>query len=361
MLKPRQGWSLWSKDIIFLLVAEPMAGTSIWLEAYHSDAPRYSSSLSLKSGEIQAAIQLSHPDGTHFQSISVSYEGANGQLANLDLINSAVVIAGGQVRVPITVQGVDTYPNNYEKRLKTLLKGMVQQSLGLSMGSGTFGRYKVDAITLRAEGANGDHDGVAFGRSSDHFYVIDGYRVIESLCRSLNNLLEHLHQSFFFYFILSPTGRSIGDPGKFVSIGTYLPAAMILAAAFSVTAVTLWIQTRMMTSPAEKIVQGQATKKSEKESAVLPPVSTSMGLTSLAFSLSVISILYGTGFLILVNFDWIQKTSTTMLPVPSSFLFHANEILGPYCGRWCTRNSSPSLPPQSPNISLKNNHPTSNR
>jgi glycosylphosphatidylinositol transamidase len=141
-----------------------LAGTSIWLEAYHSYAPRYSSSLPLKSGEIQAAIQLSHPDGTHFHSISIAYEGANGQLANLDVINSAVHIAGAQVRVPMTVQGINTYPNDYEKRLKTLLKGMVQQGLGLSTGSGTFGRYKVDAITLKAEGGSGQHDDVAFGR-----------------------------------------------------------------------------------------------------------------------------------------------------------------------------------------------------
>jgi GPI-anchor transamidase subunit GAA1 len=159
------GWSLWSKDIIFLLVAEPIAGTSLWLEAYHSDIPRYTASLPLKSGEIQAAIQLSHPEGTHFDSICISYEGTNGQLANLDLINSAVHIAGAQVRVPVTVQDVKNQADGYEGRLKTLLKGMIKQGLGMSTGSGTFGRYKIDAITLKAVGANGSHDAIAFGRS----------------------------------------------------------------------------------------------------------------------------------------------------------------------------------------------------
>src|SRR5271169_1051467 len=67
-------------------------------------------------------------------------------------------------------------------------------------------------------------------------------RVVESLCRSLNNLLEHLHQSFFFYFVLSPNGNSLIEPGRFVSIGTYLPAAMILAASFTITAISLWIR-----------------------------------------------------------------------------------------------------------------------
>jgi GPI-anchor transamidase subunit GAA1 len=141
-----------------------MAGTSLWLEAYHSDIPRYTSSLPLKSGEIQAAIQLSHPEGTHFDSISIMYEGTNGQLANLDLINSAVHIAGAQVRVPVTVQGVENGFDTYEGRLRTLLKGMIKQGLGLGTGSGTFGRYKIDAITLKAIGENGQHDDIAFGR-----------------------------------------------------------------------------------------------------------------------------------------------------------------------------------------------------
>ena len=161
---------MWSKDIIFLLVAEPLAGTSLWLEAYHSGVPRFTSSLPLKSGEIQAAIQLSHPDGTNFESISIGYEGTNGQLANLDLINSAVHIAGAQVRVPVTVQGVQNHADGYERRLKTLFKGMIQQGLGVSTGSGTFGRYKIDAITLKATGGKGNHDDIAFGRSFYPFF-----------------------------------------------------------------------------------------------------------------------------------------------------------------------------------------------
>jgi len=40
----------------------------------------------------------------------------------------------------------------------------VKQGLGLGMGSGTFGRYKIDAITLQAVGGHGDHDDIAFGR-----------------------------------------------------------------------------------------------------------------------------------------------------------------------------------------------------
>jgi glycosylphosphatidylinositol transamidase len=47
-------------------------------------------------------------------------------------------------------------------------------------------------------------------------------------------LLEHLHQSFFFYILL--------NTNRFVSIGNYLPAAMIMAGSFSITALALWVQ-----------------------------------------------------------------------------------------------------------------------
>lgn len=43
---------------------------------------------------------------------------------------------------------------------------------------------------------------------------------MESTFRSLNNLLEHLHQSFFFYLL--PT------PERYISIGSYLPPALLL-------------------------------------------------------------------------------------------------------------------------------------
>jgi GPI-anchor transamidase subunit GAA1 len=85
-------------------------------------------------------------------------------LANLDLINSAIHIAGAQLRIPTLIQGIQNPEGTYKGRLETLFKGMVQQGLGLSSGSGIFGKYKIDAITLKAVGGHGDHDDIAFGR-----------------------------------------------------------------------------------------------------------------------------------------------------------------------------------------------------
>jgi glycosylphosphatidylinositol transamidase len=82
--------------------------------------------------------------------------------------------------------------------------------------------YHIDAITLQPKG-EGWEDEMALGRT------------IESLCRSLNNLLEHLHQSFFFYLLMQSQ--------RFVSIGTYLPSAMLIAGNFTIMAIALWMRT----------------------------------------------------------------------------------------------------------------------
>jgi Gaa1-like, GPI transamidase component len=47
------------------------------------------------------------------------------------------------------------------------------------------------------------------------------YSLVESTFRSLNNLLEHLHQSFFFYFLTNAE--------RYVSIGMYMPPVILFA------------------------------------------------------------------------------------------------------------------------------------
>ena len=122
------------------------------------------------------------------------------------------------------------------------------------------------------------------------------FRVVESLCRSLNNLLEHLHQSFFFYFVLSPNGKSLIEPGRFVSIGTYLPAAMILAASFTITAISLWIgystTEQASVAVAEKNQTGVQVQTSSK------PIN---------FPLGVVVVLHGLGVIVFTCFGSVQK------------------------------------------------------
>jgi GPI-anchor transamidase subunit GAA1 len=220
-------WSLWSKDIIFLVTPDSKAGTQAWVDAYHSQHdPANVADLTLKSGALQGAVSIDYPFEHRFENFHVSYDGINGQLPNLDLFNTAVTISTGQMGIGATIQAQQTFTeqgkhHTYPARVETLARGMVSQAIGQATGPhSVFMPYHIDAITLTAIG-DGFQDEMAFGRT------------VESICRSLNNLLEKLHQSFFFYLLM--------QSNRFVSIGTYLPSAMAVAAAYTVMATYLWV------------------------------------------------------------------------------------------------------------------------
>lgn len=233
-------WSLWSKDIVLLVPPDSRAGPQAWVDAYHdAHDPRRVAPLPLKSGALQGAVALDWPqngdgngDGNgRFESVHIVYDGVNGQLPNLDLINSVVNIAGGQGQ-GAALQRMWSWGqqqrgggngNAYGDRLHTMLRGMVGQALGHSTGAHScFIPYHVDAVTVQPVGGGGWHDEMGLGR------------LVEGVFRSLNNLLEHLHQSFFFYLLL--------HRDRFVSIGTYLPSAMLVAANFTIMAISLWVR-----------------------------------------------------------------------------------------------------------------------
>jgi len=220
-------WSLWSKDIIFLVTPDSTAGPQAWVDAYHSTHdPEHVQDLSLKSGALQGAVCIDYPFEHRFETFHIAYDGINGQLPNLDLFNTAVSIASGQMGIGTSIQFQHRYAqydtqHSYRNRLRTLVRGMSSQALGHATGPhSVFMTYHIDAITLSAI-SDGWQDEMAFGRT------------IESICRSLNNLLEKLHQSFFFYLLI--------QSNRFVSIGSYLPSAMSVAAAYTVMAIYLWV------------------------------------------------------------------------------------------------------------------------
>lgn len=176
-----------------------------------------------------------------FETLHIVYDGINGQLPNLDLFNTATSIASGQMGIGVALQSMWSHSDSYKDRLRTMLRGMASQGLGHASGPhSSFIPYHVDAITLQAVG-DGWQDEMAMGRC------------VESTFRSLNNLLEKFHQSFFFYLLMQPT--------RFVSIGTYLPSAMVVAVNFTITAIALWV--RSGRPPAIKA--GSTITKGEKE------------------------------------------------------------------------------------------------
>ena len=199
--------------------------------------------LPIKSGALQGAVVVDNALDHRFESIHIVYDGINGQLPNLDLFNTAVSVASGQMGIRCVLQRMWMHTDSYAERLQTMLRGMVRQGLGHSSGPhSSFIPYHVDAITLQAIG-DGPQDEMAMGR------------VVESIFRSLNNLLEHFHQSFFFYLLM--------QADRFVSIGTYLPSAMLVAANFSIMAIALWV--RSGRPPTRKIASPQPEKGGKKQ------------------------------------------------------------------------------------------------
>jgi glycosylphosphatidylinositol transamidase len=205
------------------VTADSTAGPQAWVDAYHDthQSPAIDS-LPLKSGALQGAIVIDYPFDHRFHSLHIAYDGINGQLPNLDLLNTVVSIASGQMGIGVSLQQMWQHSDSYQDRLQTMLRGMMNQGLGHASGPhSSFIPYHVDAITLQPFG-DGWQDEMAMGR------------VIESTFRSLNNLLEHLHQSFFFYLLM--------QANRFVSIGTYLPSAMLVAVNFTIMAIFLWVK-----------------------------------------------------------------------------------------------------------------------
>ncbi|OTA99946.1 hypothetical protein M426DRAFT_324684 [Hypoxylon sp. CI-4A] len=216
-------WSLWSKDIILVIPPDSRAAPQAWVDAYHdAHDPSQVDSLPIKSGALQGALALDYAQDSRFEQVHIVYDGVNGQLPNLDLINSIVNIASGQMGMGSALQGLLKHSQQYGDNLETVLRGMLRQALGHASGPhSSFIPYHVDAITLQPVG-NGWHDEMGLGR------------LVEGMFRSLNNLLEKLHQSFFFYLLI--------HKHRFVSIGTYLPSAMLVAVNFTIMAISLWVK-----------------------------------------------------------------------------------------------------------------------
>merc|ERR550517_881752 len=223
----------WAKDIIFLITEHEFLGVQAWLEGYHgvscgSEGVLHSGDLPARAGSIQAAInlELSSEFPTH---INLKIEGLNGQLPNLDLINLVSRLVGKE-GLRGMFHGVEDHPRpdsykGYMRSLKTLLAMMASQATGVPSGNhGLYHRFSIEAITL--EGVTSRNR----KRPPADFHVLG--RIIEGTFRSLNNLLERFHQSFFFYLL--PRG------GRYVSIGLYMPMFGVLASALPITAVATW-------------------------------------------------------------------------------------------------------------------------
>ncbi|GAA6063599.1 hypothetical protein JCM10212_000993 [Sporobolomyces blumeae] len=232
-------YSMWSKDIIFLVSDGHSEGAQAWLDAYHDygQSNLEAGRLPLTTGPIWAALNLDYPHHS-FSHIGIFYEGADGHLPNLDLINSASRILR-HVGIPTLLHTYDPsraaqsrffssipFSSNpvvakYLHSAANLFRQVVVGAQGRIDGpEGAYGKYRIDAITWFGVPAEGPHGFHSIGQA------------VESTFRSLNNLLERFHQSFFLYIMTSVD--------SFIAVGNYLAAPILVGASLTVQGLISW-------------------------------------------------------------------------------------------------------------------------
>jgi len=252
----------WAKDIIFLVTEHEFLGMQAWLEGYHGvsygEGVLMADDLPARAGSIQAAVnlELASEFPTH---LNVKIEGLNGQLPNLDLVNlvNRLALREGMHQM---FQGVEDHSrpdsyNGYMRSLRTMLNMMVSQATGVPSGNhGLFHRFGIEAVTLEGVTVKSRK------RAPADFHTLG--RIVEGTFRSLNNLLERFHQSFFFYILTSGS--------RYISIGLYMPMYGLLAGGFVFTAVGIWF--RLISSDDDKEdMKDENGEKIHKLPLVIPP------------------------------------------------------------------------------------------
>ncbi|KAJ2577353.1 Glycosyl phosphatidyl inositol protein transamidase complex subunit, partial [Coemansia sp. RSA 1836] len=198
----------WAKDIIFLVTDGGEHGVETWLKSYHGGGGLY-----VRSGIIQAAVCLELPPAQSYAGMGLFFEGKSGQLPNLDLVNIVQYISRVEC-IPAYLHGIvdaprlATWLEKYKRSAQLLLRQLSSLAIGRSVGvHAPFLRYRIDALTLSGLVRPTDPVSKEYLSTGEapvlptSFAIRSIGRTVESTLRSLNNLLEHFHQSFFFYIL----------------------------------------------------------------------------------------------------------------------------------------------------------------
>lgn len=222
----------WSKDIIFVVTDQEQLGMQAFLEAYHGDDDDNilnSGTLYGKAGNVIAAINFEVQDfDVEFNNIKI--EGLNGQLPNLDLHNLVVKLSH-KFGIPVGYKMKMSNHNHDDvfENLMSLLSNMWTQSSGIPNGNhGLFHKYGIEALTIECVKKESN----VKNQNVQH-KIMSLLKIIEGISRSLNNLLERFHQSFFFYVIISSD--------RFISIGDYMPSCGIMGASLFIKSLMIWL------------------------------------------------------------------------------------------------------------------------
>ncbi|KAJ7775068.1 Gaa1-like protein [Mycena metata] len=248
-------YSLWAKDLVFVISDNYVDGMQAWLSAYHgaTQSNLQADELELASGVIWTALNIDYP-GHSFSHLGIFHEGINGRLPNQDLLNSFQQISkwtGGvsvlvydhqdssQTDIPSWIpSGFHEEIQAYTYRSKNVVRHLGYQARGRGSGvHGLFHQFRIDAFTMFGLPATGPHGFHAIGR------------IVESTLRTTNNLLERLHASFFFYILTTPE--------RFLKIGSFLPSAVLISVAMMFGGLRIWSDCAWIPDLSDKKEAGQ--------------------------------------------------------------------------------------------------------
>ncbi|KAF9526996.1 Gaa1-like protein [Crepidotus variabilis] len=303
-------YSHWGKDIVFVLSDGYLEGMQAWLSSYHgtSQSGLKVDPLELTSGVIWTALNIDY-SGHSFSHLGIFFEALNGRLPNQDLMNSADTIARYTAGVPVILYDhldPEEEPAAYEApwwlpkaihdikevrsylyQAKNVARHIGYQYNGRGSGvHGLFRQFRIDAITLYGIPAMGPHGFHAIGRT------------VESTLRTMNNLLERLHASFFFYL---QTG-----PRQFLKIGLYLPSAILISVALMFRGLGTWVNAGWI-SANHNSKDGALSKESTWRSRKRPITGT--------LSVMIAMHAFGAALFALVSSSWFISNIETLAPI----------------------------------------------
>eukprot|EP00899_Mesostigma_viride_P010748 jgi/Mesvir1/19675/Mv09947-RA.1 len=275
----------------------------------------------LRAGAIGAAIalELHIPPGGSINSLHVDPVGLGGALANLDLVN-VMVYSAQREQVDVAIGwahetaddsratdkngrgGKERRSKGGEERecvwgwqgslwkwianradqaasalgskrrgstsLRQLVSFMWRQTSGTPTGAhAAFSAYAIDAITVHGVADASGRDERRFGRQ--HIPILHRVaRALEGCVRSANNLLEKLHQSFFFYLL--------AGEDAYLPIGDYIIPFVLLVACLPLHAAALATQQRPVVAAAVttagKTVDAARSLGTQPDGAAEPPL-----------------------------------------------------------------------------------------
>ncbi|KAM3332048.1 hypothetical protein ACQJBY_027718 [Aegilops geniculata] len=275
-LLSRAAWL--SKDIVWLSADSQFGeytAVSAWLNQYHNPmfvggvkhepdgiAGKAEFTDFKRAGTMAAALIFKVGETRNYgdrDSLTMYAEASNGQMPNLDLLNVVHYLAVHRQGFRVNIETIssllssawlraiaevihtlgsilrkinpdwklDITASDYVEGTANLASSIYNQALGVPTGShGAFRDYQVDAVSLEFSPTF-----YIRNENAKSSFLVRGGRLLEGVVRSVNNLLEKFHQSFFLYFLTAPS--------KFISVGVYMIPFALLVVPLPIVAAAL--------------------------------------------------------------------------------------------------------------------------